>query len=34
MGAIKDAVVYDGTFQDVLALTTIVGLCYILLINS
>jgi hypothetical protein len=34
IGAIKDAVIYDGTLQDVIALTTLIGLCNILLIVS
>ena len=32
IGAIKDAVIYDGTVGDVVALTTIIGLCYVLLV--
>ena len=32
IAAIKDAVIYDGTVGDVAALTTIIGLCYLLLL--
>jgi hypothetical protein len=32
IGAIKDAVIYDTTLQDVSALVTLFGLCYLLLL--
>ena len=32
IGAIKDAVIYDATLQDVSTLVTLFGLCYLLLL--
>jgi hypothetical protein len=32
LGAIKDAVIYDGALSDVVSLATLLGLCYLLLI--